>query len=63
MTRVPKTWHTVDAQLMFVKSVNENSGNACPGGSVVKNPPASSGDMDLICGWGRSPGGGNNNPL
>ena len=30
---------------------------------VVKNPPASAGDMDLIPGWGRSPGGGHGNPL
>ena len=37
-----------------------------PGGSVVKNPPANSGDAGnavSIPGWGRSPGGGNNNPL
>ena len=32
----------------------------------VKNPPANAGDtgdMDLILGLGRSPGGGNGNPL
>ena len=34
-----------------------------PGGSVVKNPPASVGDAGLIPGWGRSPGVGNGNPL
>ena len=34
-----------------------------PGGPVVKNPPAKAGDMDSIPGWGRSPGGGNGNPL
>ena len=37
-----------------------------PGGSVVKNPPANLGDAGngvSIPGWGRSPGGGNNNPL
>ena len=36
------------------------------GGSLVKNPPASSGDprdMSLIPGLGRSPGEGNGNPL
>ena len=33
------------------------------GGSVVKNPPAIAGDPDLISGLGRSPGGGNDNPL
>ena len=34
-----------------------------PGGSEVKNQPASSGDADLIPGLGRSPGGENGNPL
>ena len=37
-----------------------------PGGSVVKNLPASvgdTGDAGLIPGSGRSPGGGHGNPL
>ena len=34
-----------------------------PGGSVVKNPPASAGDMGLIPGLGRSPKVGNGNPF
>ena len=34
-----------------------------PGGSVVKNPPASAGDAGLIPGSGRCPGEGNGNPL
>ena len=37
-----------------------------PHGSVVKNPPANagdSGDSGLIPGSGRSPGGGNGNPV
>ena len=34
-----------------------------PGGSVVKNSPVSAGDVDSIPGLGRSPGGGNGNPL
>ena len=34
-----------------------------PGGSVVKNPPANAGDLSLIPGSGRSPAGGNGNPL
>ena len=34
-----------------------------PGGSVVRNPPASAGDADSIPGLGRSPGGGNDNPF
>ena len=35
-------------------------------GSVVRNLPASAedaGDMGSVPGWGRSPGGGNGNPL
>ena len=34
-----------------------------PGGSVVKNPPASVGDAGSIPGSGRSPGEGNGSPL
>ena len=34
-----------------------------PGGSVVKNLPDNAGDMDSIPWSGRSPGGGNGNPL
>ena len=34
-----------------------------PGGSVVKNLPANSGDMGLIPGLGRSPGEENGNPI
>ena len=34
-----------------------------PGGSVVRNPPANSGDMGSIPGRERSPGEGNGNPL
>ena len=34
-----------------------------PGGSVVKNPPANTGDTGLIPGQGRSSGEGNGNPL
>ena len=36
-----------------------------PGGAVVKNLPANTGDTDvgLIPGLGRSPGGGHSNPL
>ena len=30
---------------------------------MVKNPPASAGNTGLIPGSGRSPGGGNGNPL
>ena len=34
-----------------------------PGGTVVKNPPASEGDVGLISGLGRFPAEGNGNPL
>ena len=34
-----------------------------PSGSVVKNLPANAGDAGSISGLGRSPGGGNDNPL
>ena len=37
-----------------------------PGGSMVKNPPANAGatgDVGSIAGSGKSPGGGNGNPL
>ena len=34
-----------------------------PGGSVVKNPPANTGDSGLIPGSGGIPGEGNGNPL
>ena len=34
-----------------------------PGGSVVKNLPASAGDVGSVPGLGRFPAGGNGNPL
>ena len=34
-----------------------------PGGLVVKNPPANTGDVHLISGSGRSPGEGSGNSL
>ena len=48
------------------KEVVAHIHNGFPGGSVVKNPPANAGDagdVGLILGSGRSPGGGNGNPL
>ena len=33
-----------------------------PGDSVVKNPPATTGDVVSLAGLGRSPGEGNGNP-
>ena len=46
--------------------LNGPAGFSCsgfPGGSVVDNPPANAGDTGSIPGPGRSPGGGNLNPL
>ena len=40
-----------------------NESRCFPGGSVVKNPPKNAGDLGSILGLGRSPGGGNGNPL
>ena len=34
-----------------------------PGGSVVKNPPATAVDSGSIPSWGRAPAEGNGNPL
>ena len=34
-----------------------------PGSSVLKNSPANAGDIDLIPGFGRSPGEGKGKPL
>ena len=42
---------------------SEISSNSQPGGSVVKNLPANTGDLSLIPGSGRSPGEGDGNPL
>ena len=39
-------------------------GDRVPGGAVVKDPPANAGDLGVQPrGSGRSPGGGNGNPL
>ena len=46
---------------MITGSLNTTLG--FPGGSAVKNPPADAGDVGLIPGLGRSPRGGNGNPL
>ena len=60
--------------VVVVSSVKQNNYNKAPfktelphkgfpGGSVVKNPPASAGHAGSIPGSGRSPGEGNGNPL
>ena len=53
---MPKVAQLVNGELEF----------GFPGGPVVKNPPANVGDardVGSIPGLGRSPGGGNGNPL
>ena len=40
-----------------------NTHGCFPGGLVVRNLPANTGDTDSIPGSGRSPGEGNGNPL
>ena len=46
--------------ILFVTScVNDGASQL---GSVVKNPPANTGDMGLMPGLGRSPGEGKDNP-
>ena len=49
----------VSVQRSLVLLVNKGF----PGGSVVKNPPASAGDAGSIPAEGISPGEGNGNPL
>ena len=57
----------MDSQLTeFTARVSVMEGWGFPGGSVVKRPPANAGDtgdVGSIPRWGRSPGGGNGNPL
>ena len=55
---------------MSVSAVRQRESALCkhislgfPGGSVVKNMPASAGDAGLIPGLGRTPGEGNGNQL
>ena len=47
---------------MFIISLYTYS-QGFPGSSMVKNLLANAGDAGSIPGWGRSPGGGNDNPL
>ena len=51
-------WHFMSTSLR-----QSNNSLWFPGGSVVKNPPANAGDLGSIPWLGRSPGGGNGNPL
>ena len=67
-------WQTLIAHLLYVRDASECWGwedmqdlrMGFPGGLVVKNPPANAGDIrdtGSIPVSGRSPGGGNGNPL
>ena len=47
----------------LIKRCLLNQGTGFPRGSVVKNPPANTGDKGSIPGSGRSPGEGNGVPL
>ena len=51
----------MDFVLLIFEELILNTG--FPGGSVLKNPPANTGDSGSIPGSGRSPGEGNDNPL
>ena len=53
----------VSVTFSFLKIAASYSIVGFPGGSVVKNLPASAGDVGSIRGLGRSLGGGNGNPL
>ena len=54
----------LSALLFLNPSADKDRGNwASPGGSVVKNPPANTGDTGLIPGLGRSSAEGNGDPL
>ena len=54
-------WITKEDPIAYLKYSTGFSG-----GSVVKNPlvhTEDTGGLDLIPGWGRPPGGGNDNPF
>ena len=58
--------HVGHGRGVWALSLHLNSSSGLPGGSVVKNPPASAGDSrgaGSIPGSGRSPGEGNGNPF
>ena len=61
---VPGPWQPIKAPLWVCVMLCEILGRLFGflGGSPVKNPPAYAGDLGLIPGLGRSPGGGHSNP-
>ena len=58
-----KTYMQVFTAALFVIARNQRPPKGFPVGAVLKNPPASVGDVGSISGSGRSPGEGNGNPL
>ena len=62
----PSAWrsiHTPESNLPKLKIILFPTPVGFPAGSEVKNPPANAGDAGSIPGSGRSPAGGNGNPL
>ena len=61
------SWHPVKFEIQIKKILSEYKSNPCniwlPGGSDSKESTCSAGDLGLIPGLGRSPGGGHGNPL
>ena len=54
----------VNEPVLLKNKINHTSKQGFPGGTMVKNPPASAGDTEEVVsipGLGRSPGGGNGN--
>ena len=45
--------------ILILANLHLSSLMGFPGGAMVETPPANAGDVDLIPGLGRSPGGGN----
>ena len=56
-------WGTLGPVLVSAVLTKGAFRKASAGGTVVKTPPANAGDAGWIPGSGRSPGGGNGNPL
>ena len=61
MFSLPKTFHLQFFKPFYLTA--SKSALSFPGGSAVKNLPANAGDVGLIPGSGRSPGGENDKPL
>ena len=61
--KIPRTEETGRLQSMGSQRDGHDWATSLSGGTVVKNLPASIGDLGLIPGSGRSPGVGNENPF